>query len=157
MAFRTLTGEIVGIPDWVTYENYDVEARAGHEISYEQLAPLMRDLLADRFKLKVHIETRVRPMYELRVLRADGKLGPQMRPAKADCEARPETCQTRFGEGLIDSSATSMASFVTALHIGRPVLTRQVSPANMNYSSNTHRRTPAICRLSRRPCANSLD
>src|SRR3982751_3558220 len=38
MAFQTQTGEIVG-PDWITYgEHYDVEARAGREITYQELA-----------------------------------------------------------------------------------------------------------------------
>ena len=124
MAFRTQTGEMVGIPDWVTYENYDVEARAGRDISYEQLAPLLRDLLADRFKLKAHLETRVRPMYELRILRQDGKLGSQLKTSNAVCGSRPETCATRGGTGLIDSNGMSMAEFVTWLPgiVGRPVL-----------------------------------
>src|SRR5438552_1700470 len=55
MAFQTQTGEITGAPDWVTYgEHYDVEARAGHEISYQEAGPRLRNLLADRFKMQSH-------------------------------------------------------------------------------------------------------
>jgi len=126
MAFQTQTGEITGAPEWVTYgDHYDVEARAGHEISYQQLAPMLRDLLADRFKLKAHLESRVRPMYELRVLRADRKLGPQLKPSTdAACLAREESCTTRGGAGLIDSNGMAMAAFVTWLPgiVGRPVV-----------------------------------
>jgi uncharacterized protein (TIGR03435 family) len=126
MAYPSFTKEIVGAPDWVTYEYYDVEARADGDVSYEQLAPLLRDLLADRFKLLAHFETRVRPLYELRVLRADGVLGPDMRPSKADCQARPASWRTQGGDRLIDSNGITMAAFVTWLpqRIGRPVLDR---------------------------------
>jgi uncharacterized protein (TIGR03435 family) len=126
MAFQTQTGEIVGAPDWVTYgDHYDVEARAGREISYKELGPRLQTLLADRFKLKAHLESRVRPMYELRVLRNDGKLGPQMRPSTDPaCLAREESCTQRGGTGLIESNGMPMRNFVTWLPgiVGRPVL-----------------------------------
>jgi uncharacterized protein (TIGR03435 family) len=48
--------------------------------------PLMvRALLADRFKLKTHLETRDGPIYALVVARPDAKLGPRMSPATFDC------------------------------------------------------------------------
>jgi uncharacterized protein (TIGR03435 family) len=127
MAFPSLTREIAGAPDWVTYEHYDVDARTGAgDVSQEHVALMLRDLLADRFKLMAHFETRVRPMYELRMERSDGVLGPDMRPSKADCESRPASCTTRGGgdTGLIDSNGITMAAFVTWLPglIGRPVL-----------------------------------
>jgi uncharacterized protein (TIGR03435 family) len=123
-AYPSVTREIVGAPDWVTYENYDVDARAGGEVSQEQLALMLRSLLADRFKLEAHFETRVRPMYELRVVRADGVLGPGMRLSKTDCEPRPASCTTRGGAGVIDSNGISMAAFITWLPgpLGRPVI-----------------------------------
>jgi uncharacterized protein (TIGR03435 family) len=126
MAFQTQTNEIVGAPDWVTYgEHYDVEAHAGREISYPELRPRLQALLADRFKMKAHLESRVRPMYELRVLRSDRTLGPQMKPASdAACLAREESCSARGGTGLIESNGMSMPAFVTWLPgiLGRPVL-----------------------------------
>jgi len=128
MAFQTQTGEIVGAPDWVTFgEHYDVEARAAREISYQELGPRLRSLLSDRFNMKAHLESRVRPMYELRIIRSDGKLGPQMKPSTdAACLAREELCTTRGGESLVESNGMSMAEFVTWLPgpIGRPVLER---------------------------------
>jgi uncharacterized protein (TIGR03435 family) len=125
-AYPTLTSEIVDAPDWVTYEKYDVDARAGRDLRYEELTPLLRSLLADRFKLRAHLETRVRPVYELRVARTDQRLGPEMRQSKIDCESRPGECWTRGGgnSGVIESNGISMMSFVTWLpaRVGRPVL-----------------------------------
>jgi hypothetical protein len=48
---------------------------------------MMRSLLAERFKLSTHIETHAGPVYELRLARADGRLGPQLVSAvRRDCQ-----------------------------------------------------------------------
>ena len=49
---------------------------------------MLRALLADRFKLVMHKETKELPIFELVLARQDGKLGPQLRPAAVDCAAR---------------------------------------------------------------------
>ena len=46
---------------------------------------MLRTLLADRFKLVMHKETKDLPIFELVVARPDGRLGPQLRPAAVDC------------------------------------------------------------------------
>jgi uncharacterized protein (TIGR03435 family) len=124
MAYPTATREIVGAPDWVTYDNYDVEARAGRDLPFTELPPLLRGLLASRFGLRAHLEMRVRPVYELRVDDANRKLGPAMRPTSRDCESSRDACPTKDGPGLIDSAGMSMPAFVTWLPalVGRPVL-----------------------------------
>ena len=48
---------------------------------------MLRGLLADRFKLVVHNETRELPIYALVKARSDGRLGPQINPAAVDCAA----------------------------------------------------------------------
>jgi uncharacterized protein (TIGR03435 family) len=48
---------------------------------------MLRNLMADRFKLRVHRETREMPIYALVLARSDGTLGPQLRPAAVDCAA----------------------------------------------------------------------
>jgi uncharacterized protein (TIGR03435 family) len=47
----------------------------------------MRSLLADRFKLIVHLEQRELPVYVLAVARSDGRLGPQLKPSTTNCQA----------------------------------------------------------------------
>jgi uncharacterized protein (TIGR03435 family) len=46
---------------------------------------MLQTLLADRFKLKVHIETREVPTYALVVAREDGKLGEKLKPSAETC------------------------------------------------------------------------
>lgn len=46
---------------------------------------MLRALLEDRFKMKMHVEQRTVPIYALVVDRADRALGPKLRPAADDC------------------------------------------------------------------------
>jgi len=149
-AYPTPTREVFGAPEWVTYENYDVEARAGRDLQYEELAPLMRSLLAERFKLRAHLETRVRPIFELRVARPDERLGPQMRLSTLECESRRGVCSTQGGSGVIESNGISMMSFVTWLpaRVGRPVLDKTGLSGDyelrLNYSTGAGDDAPSI-------------
>jgi uncharacterized protein (TIGR03435 family) len=47
---------------------------------------MLRTLLADRFKLVVHTDTRSTPVYALVIARRDGRLGPRLHPEARDCE-----------------------------------------------------------------------
>ena len=77
--------EIIGGPDWINTERFDIEGRAEGTPNQEQMREMLRSLLADRFKLVVHRETRQMPAYALTLARTDGTLGSQLRRA-APCE-----------------------------------------------------------------------
>lgn len=86
--------EVVGAPKWVDTEIYDVQAKFDQEFPLSTSVGLppagelaLRALLAERFHLKVHVETQRRPIYELVLARADGKLGPNLKPSKGGCVA----------------------------------------------------------------------
>lgn len=89
------TSTIVGAPKWVgspggpnlDADRFDVSAKANAASSVDQLRMMLQTLLADRFKLAVHIESRPTDVYALRLARADGRLGPNLHPAAADCRA----------------------------------------------------------------------
>lgn len=66
------------LPDWVKTEQFDIEARAEGNPGKDQMRLLMRALLADRFKLAVHNETREVPVFAF-VLVKPGKTGPQLK------------------------------------------------------------------------------
>jgi uncharacterized protein (TIGR03435 family) len=66
--------QIIGAPAWMESERYDVQAKADCShgaISREQMQPMMRSLLEERFQLKAHMETRELPIYNL-VVAKDG-------------------------------------------------------------------------------------
>jgi uncharacterized protein (TIGR03435 family) len=65
-------------PGWLTSERYDIVAKASGPSTEVELRAMLRTLLADRFKLKSHVETKEKPVYELIV----AKNGPKLRAAK---------------------------------------------------------------------------
>jgi len=71
-----LTGDyqVVGFPnqwDW-----YDIDARTKDDATEEQIRLMFQSLLEDRFKLKVHRETREITGYELTIINGKSKLTP---------------------------------------------------------------------------------
>jgi len=85
----TLPVDIVWLPGWATTERYDVSATSTlSRVTADDRVAMMRAMLADRFKLVTHIEKREQPVYDLMLLRSDGKLGPGLAPSENDCAAR---------------------------------------------------------------------
>jgi uncharacterized protein (TIGR03435 family) len=61
-------GDILGVPDWADRQAFDVEAKAADRrdgVSPEQMRSMAKSLLADRFQLKAHWETREMATYNL--------------------------------------------------------------------------------------------
>lgn len=76
-------GLILGAPDWVDHIAYDIEAKADGDPPREQMLLMLQAMLADRFKLALHSETRQLPVYVL-VLMKSGKTGPHLVAHAAD-------------------------------------------------------------------------
>lgn len=88
-AFDVQGFQIVGGPNWLDSDRFDIVAKTPDGMTApEQMRPMLRALLADRFKLVAHNETREMPIYSLVLARTDAKLGPALSVAKVDCEAR---------------------------------------------------------------------
>src|SRR5688572_33264047 len=79
--------QVVGGPSWWTSDRFDIVATVAGNPPPEQIPLMLRALLADRFKLVVHTETRELPIYALVLAGRDGKLGERIRPAAFDCLA----------------------------------------------------------------------
>jgi len=52
-------------PAWIDRNEYDIEAKAGAVATRERLSAMLRPLLAERFGMKQHRETREMRVYEL--------------------------------------------------------------------------------------------
>ncbi len=85
--YQSLTAQL---PKWAQMDKFTIEARADGSPSKDQMRLMMQSLLADRFKLAVHVESRQLPAYAL-VLDKPGKLGPQLKPHPDDvpCPTTP--------------------------------------------------------------------
>ena len=66
--------QILGGPTWSNSDVYDIEAKAEHTTSKAQLLLMLQSLLADRFKLIVHRESKEIPVYTLVVGKSGSKL-----------------------------------------------------------------------------------
>jgi uncharacterized protein (TIGR03435 family) len=88
-------------PDWLTSELFDIQASFPAEAQPQQVRLMTQSLLADRFKLALHPETRQLPFYALTV----AKTGPKIR--------RVEDGQTRTSgrPGRFQATKISMHKF----------------------------------------------
>jgi hypothetical protein len=66
------------LPGWVSSDRYEIEAEAPGNPTKDQMRLMMQSLLADRFKLAVHFETRQGKIMAL-TLAKPGKTGPNLR------------------------------------------------------------------------------
>lgn len=97
IAFQMQPFQIVGGPSWLGSDRFDIAAKA--ESEFPPLGPqqpnsppsppqmMLRNLLADRFKLSVHTEMREMPTYDLVLARRDGTLADKLKPSTIDCAA----------------------------------------------------------------------
>jgi len=86
-AYKVEDEQIVGGPPWQLSTKFDITAKPedGAIATEDALRARLKALLADRFQLKTHTETREMSVSALTVARADGKLGPNLKPSTADC------------------------------------------------------------------------
>ena len=89
-AYELRSFQVAGGPAWIDGERYDLDARASEGTSPRQVYPMLRTLLAERFKLVAHTEKREQPVYALVTARTDGRLGPQLKASTLNCSGQPD-------------------------------------------------------------------
>ena len=115
-AYQLAQYQLVGGPGWLTTDRYDLVAKmegdpgpvfapSGTAPNPMQLA--LRNLLEDRFKLKVHRETRDMDIYALVMAKPGGVPGPSLKPTTQDCAAAAAAAQ----RGAPPSSAATGVPF----------------------------------------------
>jgi uncharacterized protein (TIGR03435 family) len=103
------------LPDWALSQGFNIEARTdNHDVSKDQMRLMVQSLLVERFKLKVHYETRQVSVYAVELVKP-GILGPGLRRHPADdlCSAiAPRPAQTD-GDGPPPTPLTVPGGFPT--------------------------------------------
>ena len=113
-SYRIAEPRILDGPDWIAVDRFDVTATAPAEgWTGERARQMVRALLADRYGLVAHTETREMQIYTLTVAKP-GVFGELLRPAAVDCSA-PDTparmgANGRVACGLLVSQAAGSAS-----------------------------------------------
>lgn len=157
-AFNIQEFQIVGGPDWLGSDRFDVVAKApdGAEFTADSMRPMLRSLLVERFKLAFHNESRDMPVYFLMRARPDGKLGAGLMPAAIDCAAvmrgrrgggpplappqpgQKMECGFMMGPGRMNVGGMPMSNLAQALSplVGRIVLDKTELTGNYDFELN---------------------
>jgi uncharacterized protein (TIGR03435 family) len=105
-------------PDWLRFQKFDILAEFPPDTPFQQIMLMLQNMLADRFKLKLHRETKEIPVYALVV----GKNGLKLR------ESTPGTPgQINMSASHIIGRAVPMQALAdhlsnAALQLDRPVI-----------------------------------
>jgi uncharacterized protein (TIGR03435 family) len=113
---------VAGGPNWIDDVHYDVEARAEGNASPQQRLEMLRTLLAQRFKLSFHYESKETAAYILAV----GKNGPKLKERKQDNGGEAFTIRDMGSLHFVcrDISMTRFAAFLESSVLARPVADR---------------------------------
>jgi bla regulator protein blaR1 len=163
-AYQLQDFQISGGPGWLNSDHFDIVAKIDPAVQESinaarggigpatapgqrpnPLQLMIRSLLAERFKLAVHTETKEQPIYALVLARSDGKLGSDLKKSEIDCAALMAArgrgaaaapppgpplpgdrlpCAIRIGPGNLAASGGSLAQFAQSLgmFVGRVVV-----------------------------------
>lgn len=152
--------QLTGGPSWLADDKFDITAKMEGNPEWEgpgsgkpdpiQLA--MRKLLAERFKLKLHAESRDLDAYAL-VMVKPGVNGPALKPSTTDCKAIAEQARQgkpptppqpvngimpcsimgRIGQISFDGFPMSQAAGMMVGQAGRPVVDRTGLTGNWQF------------------------
>ena len=93
-AYKLSQSGLLGLPAWIYTDRFDIEARAPGNPTKDQVRLMMQSLLAERFKMRTHVEREMKPAFNL-VLLKSGKTGPQLQPHSED-----DSCATEAAPAL---------------------------------------------------------
>ena len=115
--------QIAGGPNWLETAGWDIDARFPAGASPAQAPQMMQAMLADRFRLVTHRETRMLPVYTLTVAKSGIKL--QEGDGRGGMSAGPRVI--RYGSGTMRDLAGQLSSYLGREVIDRTGMTGQYS------------------------------
>jgi uncharacterized protein (TIGR03435 family) len=127
-SFRIQDKMVFG-PDWMDSVRYDIEAKGSPTANSPEVWEMMRSLMAERFHLKYHLETRTIPAYVIVVARGghklvkgeDGECAEAIKAGQASCDAIQFL---PFGMGVRNMPLAAFAAGVARRLQDRPVVDR---------------------------------
>ena len=119
-------------PGWLGDERYDILAKAATTADEPQLRRMLQTLLADRFKMTVHHETKVLSMYALVV----DKNGPKLTagdPA-GKTNMRPDGQKIVVTDTSMAEVADLLSNFATRMNLAEPVIDQTGLKGRYNFT-----------------------
>jgi uncharacterized protein (TIGR03435 family) len=105
IAYQVAPENIVGGPNWLEFERFDIAGRAPAETSPETVRRMLQALLVERFHLAVHTEMRPMPAYVLSL----GKGKPKLDQAAGDGDAECNWASQPPGSGSVTLVCRNMS------------------------------------------------
>jgi uncharacterized protein (TIGR03435 family) len=163
-AYDVRSYQIIGGPGWLNTERYDIVAKAETpDINRETLKVLLQSLLAERFNLQIHRETKELPIYELVVGKDGHKLKKSEVQPNTEAESRPADAgraaqasgaprviggsgpagaaprggsMIRMGRGQLNAQGVPVTGIIQMLaqQLGRPVIDKTNIQGNYDFN-----------------------
>jgi uncharacterized protein (TIGR03435 family) len=121
-AYRVKDFQVVG-PDWLASERFDIEAKLPDGASRDQVPEMLQAMLADRFRLIVHRDTKEHAIYALTV----SKSGPKLKTAEPTDDG---------GKPGLDEKVDKMPSAVQG-EVRRDAMFMQMGPGGMHLTAHS--------------------
>jgi uncharacterized protein (TIGR03435 family) len=119
MAYGVRDFQVVGAPEWLKQEAFEIPATAEHPSNECQIRQMVQGLLAHRFRLRLHRERREIPVYALIV----GKNGPKLTLSKDDRLIQGlGDIQTRPGKLWGTGATMTLFTYILTDNLERPVV-----------------------------------
>ena len=111
-------------PDWMDTVRFDIVAKPPSPVNRDEMKVLIRSLLAERFKLVIHRETKTLSAYELLVAKGGLKIK-EVEPGPGGASSN-----TNGGKALLNAQRMTMARFADLLgtRLDRPVVDKTEVP-----------------------------
>ena len=101
-AYSVKRSQVSGGPNWLDSERFDIVAKVPAGATKEQVKVMLQNLLAERFKLTLHRETKELPIYALVV----GAKGPKLKdPTVTDTPPPSDSQPKEVGRGEAGAAA----------------------------------------------------
>jgi uncharacterized protein (TIGR03435 family) len=128
--------QVSGLTGWMKSSTFDLSAKvsgddvaAYKKLSVAQRREMLQKLLVERFQLKVHLETKTLPVYDLVVDKSGSKLKPSTAiepPSPEEARANPDKYKKgfmSFGPTIFEGTGVPVPSLASQLGnvLGKPV------------------------------------
>jgi uncharacterized protein (TIGR03435 family) len=126
-AFEVVSGNQIDGPSWILTERYDIVAKAPKNTPKEQIPLMLRTLLVERFRLKLHHEDRELRTYVLTT--GKGRLKIQ----RVEDEGEKDSFSIKDGHREAKNLSMAALAQLLSLTLQSPVSDRTGLPGNYNF------------------------
>jgi uncharacterized protein (TIGR03435 family) len=138
-AYHLKAQQVIG-PGWLTTERYEVVARVPEGANAEQQMIMLKNLLTERFQIKLHRETRDLPVFEMVAAKGGSKLKESVQGPGALPELRiggPMQISVKDGANWLvlreQGTLSGLAERLSEV-AGRPILDRTGLKGNFDFA-----------------------